>query len=133
MVASGLKEFLRGIDPSIQAWHSDLDVEAGERWADAIARRLESSDVGIICVTRESIESPWVLFEAGALSRAVVCPYLIDVARTQLDGPLSQFQSKEATRDQTLELLRSLNFTRAQGALTDEALERGFEACWPGL
>ncbi len=113
LVAIGLKAFLQDVNQRIIAWFSDTDIKAGDRWGNELASRLESSNYGIICVTQESLQSPWVLFEAGALGKVVtgskVCPYLIDLTRKQLTGPLSQFQSKEATKEQTLEMLQSLD------------------------
>src|SRR5262249_51354017 len=89
-----------------------------------------------ICVTQESLQSPWVNFEAGALSKVIsgskVCPYLIDLTRKQLKGPLAQFQAKEATKEQTLEMLQSLNYAM-DDALSEDRLKRYFDTFWPTL
>ena len=34
-----------------------------------LANQLDKSEFGIICVTHEALQSPWVLFEAGALGQ----------------------------------------------------------------
>jgi hypothetical protein len=77
------------------------------------------------------------MFEAGALRKSVtggrVCPYLIDVTRRELTGPLSQFQAKEATKIQTWEMLQSINLAMAGDALTEARLERYFDTFWPTL
>lgn len=137
LVAIGLKAFLQDVNQRIIAWFSDTDIKAGDRWGNELASRLESSNYGIICVTQESLQSPWVLFEAGALGKVVsgskVCPYLIDLTRKQLTGPLSQFQSKEATKEQTLEMLNSLNYAMDNDALSEDRLKRYFDTFWPAL
>lgn len=102
-----------------------------------LAAQLETTNYGIICVTQESLQSPWILFEAGALSKSVsgsrVCPYLIDLTRGQLDGPLSQFQAKEANKEQTWQMLQSINVSMDTEALTEVRLQKYFDTFWPTL
>lgn len=43
-------------------------IEKGVAWFDAIVKRLETSKVGVICLTAENVESPWLHFESGALA-----------------------------------------------------------------
>jgi hypothetical protein len=102
-----------------------------------LATQLETTNYGIVCVTRESLSNPWPMFEAGALSKSVkggtVCPYLVDLFRPELVGPLSQFQSREANQDQTWELLQSINISMSEGALAEPRLKRYFDIFWPSL
>jgi hypothetical protein len=62
---------------------SAANIDKGARWGMALASELQATEVGIICVTRENVEVPWLLFEAGALSKSVdaarVCTYLYDL------------------------------------------------------
>ncbi|MBX3097894.1 MAG: hypothetical protein KF812_13655 [Fimbriimonadaceae bacterium] len=60
----------------------------------------------------------------------LVCPYLLGVGVTMIaDGPLSQFQCTEATKGDTLSLIRSLN--RALATPHDDGLLCGnFESKW---
>lgn len=82
-VATAMKVFLQDVNQRTIVWFSVSDILAGERWGLKLATELEGTDYGIICVTQESLQSPWTLFEAGALAKSVtgsrVCPYLIDV------------------------------------------------------
>jgi len=77
------------------------------------------------------------MFEAGALSKSVkgarLCPYLIDISRSQLDGPLSQFQAKEASSDTTWEMLQSINLSMQTGSLPEARLKKYFDLFWPSL
>ncbi len=136
-IAFALKAFLQDVNQRIIAWFSEDDITAGQRWGNELASQLENTDFGIICVTQESLESPWVIFESGALSKSVkigkVCPYLIDFDRRLLTGPLSQFQAKDANKDQTWQLLQSINLSMGSNALTEERLKKYFEAFWPTL
>jgi hypothetical protein len=80
---------------------------------------------------------PWVLFEAGALSktldRTYVIPYLIDLEPSDiLPGPLTQFQAKRADREGTWELVRTLN-GKLDNLLAVDQLKRVFDRSWSEL
>ena len=59
-----------------------------------MAARLAAAKAGIICVTPSNLEAPWILFEAGALSKTLentfVCPLLIGLEPADVSGPLAQ-------------------------------------------
>ncbi|KYF62448.1 hypothetical protein BE11_21825 [Sorangium cellulosum] len=115
---------------------SDMDIDAGERWAVEIGKELEACNFGIICLTEDNVASPWILFEAGALSKqmpvASICPYLIGLDFSGITGPLAQFQAKKAQVDHTLDLLHSIN-KRAAKPIDTERLAMLFERLWPVL
>ena len=128
---------MQDVNQQIIPWFSDTDIQAGDRWGLELATRLENTHFGIICTTQEALESKWVMFEAGALGKLVsggrVCPYLIDLNRQQLQGPLSQFQSKESNQEGTWELLQDINIAMDDGALPEERLKKYFNTFWPDL
>jgi len=70
---------------SAKSWMSEEDIETGSRGLDEIGKALEAMSLGIICLMPENPERPWILFEAGALSKALgdktrVCPYLSGIS-----------------------------------------------------
>ena len=79
----------------VEPWLSEA-IEKGARWGAEIARALQETHYGILCMTPENLTAPWILFEAGALSKNVeygrVCAYLLDVSLVDLPRPLGQFQ-----------------------------------------
>jgi TIR domain-containing protein/effector-associated domain 1 (EAD1)-containing protein len=137
LVANAMKVLLQDVNQRAIVWFSATDISAGERWGLQLATELEGTDYGIICVTRDSIRSPWTLFEAGALAKSVtssrVCPYLIDARADQLPGPLAQFQAKRATKDETWELLQGINLAMGSDTLPEVRLHKYFESFWPDL
>jgi hypothetical protein len=114
---------------------SGSDIDKGVRWALDLANQLEGTKMGIICLTPENLTAPWILFEAGALSKAVnnslVCPYLFDLEPSAVQGPLSQFQATKACRDDTKLLVQSINRGLEQASLADSELEQIFDVWWP--
>src|SRR4029077_19453405 len=50
-----------------QVFVSD-ELEKGTTWFGSIMGQLRKSKAGIVCLTVENLESPWLHFEAGALA-----------------------------------------------------------------
>jgi len=61
-----LRDWLPNVIQAADPYISSKDISKGVRWFSEISTELESSHFGIICVTRTNMESPWLLFEAGA-------------------------------------------------------------------
>ena len=70
-IANILREWMPCVIQSIKPYVSSKDIDKGARWSTDIAKELEDSYFGIICVTKSNINAPWINFEAGALSKAV--------------------------------------------------------------
>jgi hypothetical protein len=101
-VAEALRDWLPDVIQNVKPWMSAIDAERGARWRNSIAKELADATAGIICLTPESQESPWLLFEAGALSNneeARVYTYLFDMQTVR--DPLAQFQHTLANEDGT--------------------------------
>lgn len=139
-VAEALDEFLPSVIQAVKPFLSCADLKAGVQWSPELASELEKTKVGVICLTPDNLEKPWVMFEAGALSKTVpdrntfVCPYLSRVEPGTLQGPLEQFQSVKADREGTLKLVQTVN--NAQGddqALSESQLTKAFEVYWPAM
>ncbi len=139
-VAENLRDFIKVVIQATNLWVSSTNITSGDRWNEEISKKLSDSTFGIICLTLDNLNSPWILFEAGALAKSVdkktyVCPYLIDFDSSQLESPLSIFQAKKANKSETLSLLRDINGlikkTKSDMFLDEKALENLFEKMWP--
>lgn len=128
-----LKQLINALDP----WISVADIGNGTRWRDHVAARLKTSDIGIICLTPGNLRSEWLLFEAGALSKAIetayVCPLLIDLEPSDISGPLAQFQATRANREEIKKLVWTINSALGLNARPDHELLEAFEVWWPKL
>jgi hypothetical protein len=135
-IASMLREWLPLIFPDVNFWISNLDIQAGERWANELDRQLESTDFGILCLVPSNVLAPWLLFEAGALSKSVassrVVPYCIGLRPEEVQGPLSRFQGVSGDKIGTRSLVDSIN-KLLENKRTESALGRIFDICWPDL
>ncbi len=95
-LASALYTWLPSVLQSVKPFLSSEDVDKGARWAVEVSKELEGSGYGVLCVTRENVATPWLNFEAGALSKAFdtarVVPLLLDLSPTDVVGPLTMFR-----------------------------------------
>lgn len=96
-------EWLPQVIQVLEPYVSSEDIDKGARWSVDIAKELEASTYGIICVTPENVDAPWINFEAGALSktldRARVSPLLFGLKPSDIKGPLLQSQGTVADKN----------------------------------
>ena len=132
-----LKEWIPDVLQAVQPYFTPEDIQKGERWSSEIAKELEASLFGIFCVTSENLDSGWMHFEAGAISKnkteAQVCPILFDLRPTDMKGPLQQFQLTVFAEDDIRKLMKTINAKLGDHAIAEERLERQFSKCWPSL
>ena len=69
--ATALHEWLPMIIQAAKPWMSDKDIGKGTVWLDELTAALGTLKQGIICLTRESLSEPWLLYEAGVISKAL--------------------------------------------------------------
>lgn len=128
-----LREWLPLAVQHTHPWTSDRDIKPGDRWALVLGQALEESDFGIICLTADNLHSPWLLFEAGAMSRArdaKVVPLRFGVDASDLKDPLAEFQSLAVDRDGIERLVNRL-FDLSGSTLDTRQRENVFTAMWP--
>ena len=135
--ALGLKSLLQDLfEEAVQVFVSD-HISPGEAWAQRLGTELEQSEFGILCLTQENFQAPWLLFEAGAIAKKFgtsrVVPYLIDELPPASDrSPLAQFQHVRADREGTYRLVGGINSIR-ESPKPEDRLERSFTKWWPDL
>jgi hypothetical protein len=118
-------------------YFTPANIDKGARWANEISKELGESKIGIIAMTEENLDSPWIMFEAGAISRVVeenrVCPIVFGVDKTDLVGPLASFQAIAFNRDEVRQLLTTINNAAKEAALSERSLNEAFDKWWPDL
>jgi hypothetical protein len=137
-VAGALAWWLPQTIQAVEPWISS-DMDKGARWSPEIASQLEATRVGIVCLTRDNLAAPWLVFEAGALSKtkdAYVCTFLLDVTAADVEPPLGQFQHTLFEKGDVRRLLETINKDVHKGGergLSDTALSDSFDMWWPKL
>lgn len=136
--AEVLASWIRQVIQAAETWIS-LDMEKGARWSEQIKNELESSKVGIICLNRENLQSEWILFEAGALSKtqdAHVCTFLLDINAADIKPPLGQFQHTLFIKEDVRRLINTINnkiISNGEKSILDKDLNEVFEMFYPRL
>ncbi len=114
LVAQKLREWLPRVIQTARPWLSDTD-------------------------SPENLDTPWLLFEGGAISKAIddssrLCTYLLgDLKPEDVKPPLGMFQATRATKDDTRKLVETINLSLSEEPLADDDLDEIFEAMWPSL
>ncbi len=133
-IASLLHDWIPSVLQSVEPFLSSTDIAKGSRWSDHIAKKLEECGFGIIVLTPQNLSAPWILFEAGALSKMVgishVAPLLIGVDVVDVKLPLSQFQNVLLNADDLLRLVMTIN-KASPSPISEVVLERSFKALIP--
>jgi len=136
-LAEEVRLWLPGVLQFVKPYFTPNDIEKGTRWSTEIAGELESSNAGIICLTKDNLNKPWILFEAGALSKnfgkANVCTILFNLDNADLTGPLTSFQSTKFDKTDFKKLLTTINNTGGDSKLESAVLNDVFEMWWPKL
>jgi hypothetical protein len=137
--AIALREWLPLVVPAARPWMSDKDIDKGTVWLDELAGALGTLKQGIVCVTNESLSEPWLLYEAGVLSKALdrktrVWTYLVGGLRPgDVPQPLGLFQATVAEKADTWKLIQSVNESMGDFAASREVLKKQFDMWWPEL
>jgi len=136
-VAMVLRDWLPSVIQTIEPYVSSEDIDKGARWSTDIAKELENSTFGILCVTKDNMNAPWLTFEAGALSKTMdksfVSPFLFDIKRSEVDGPILQFQSTIFQKADIKKLLKTLNKACGNSNITETRLNKAFDVWYPTL
>lgn len=137
-IALILKEYLPLIINQVTPFVSSEDIKKGNNWNSEIADKLKSTDFGILCLTKENLTSPWLLFEAGALSKNIekskVCSVLFDnLKQSEIETPLSLFQTTKFEKSDFAKLMLSINDSLEEHKLQKELLNKSFDKWWPEL
>lgn len=136
-VAGAIREWLPTVLQTVKPYFTPSDIEKGTRWSSDIAKELDDSMAGIFCVTSQNLNSQWLMFEAGAISKKVeqslVCPILIGLENSDISGPLTQFQTTLFEKSDFKRLVSDLNRANTPNVLEEGVLNTVFEKFWPEL
>jgi len=134
-VASLLNGWIQCVIQAVDPWLSSKDIDRGSLWFSEISNQLANTHNGIICLTKSNLNTPWILFEAGALAKGLpssrVFTFLVDLNPSEIKDPLAQFNHTQPNKESVYQLLRSINNGLEEKALREEILSNVFETYWP--
>lgn len=136
-IGNVLRAWLPATLQFIKPFYTPSDIEKGARWNSEISKWLDDSSCGLFIITKENIQSNWITFEAGAISKKIdsslVCPILFDLKNSEINGPLAQFQMTEYNKIDFFKLLKTINKAAGNESLSETVLLEVFEMWWPKL
>lgn len=103
-------DFLQMVLPEVSFFVSSSHriMKLGAIWWDEIRYALAHAKIILTCVSRQSIDKPWILFESGVGLGygAVVIPVVLDdLPYSALAPPLSMFQAVRLDEGGLVELI----------------------------
>lgn len=136
-IAKILYDWIPQILQSVTPFMSDVDVQSGERSLDIINTSLKDTSFGILIVTKDNMDNPWLNYEAGALYKGLdgnhVVPILFEGMKfSDIQGPLTQFQGKIFEKDSIFKLIKDIN-SYNNNPVGERVIERTFEVFWDQL
>ncbi len=137
-LAEILRRWLRTVLSDTRPWLSSEDIQKGKSWGSELTKQLEATSYCIVCITTPQVaRSPWVNFEAGAISKYVrhahVSPLLIRAAPEDLSGlPLAQYQCTRFDIEDVGRLLQSINMV-ANSPIDEAVLKLKLHKNWRQL
>lgn len=135
-MADALHWWLPNVLQVLKPFVSQQDIDKGARGELVIGNELADTNVGIVCLTPENLQKPWVLFEAGALSKtanAYLCTFIHELTPAQIERPLGAFQHTKNEKEDIRKLCVTLNKLLSPHNLEMQRLNETFDLWYPSL
>ncbi|NVZ36572.1 toll/interleukin-1 receptor domain-containing protein [Pseudomonas sp. 21615526] len=134
-VAELISDWIKCVLQASHPWISTRDIDKGAIWFSEISDQLKDTAAGIVCLTHENKDKPWILFETGALAKGLntnrVCTFLIDLLPSDIEDPLAQFNHTQPDKTSMWGLICSLNGCLETQRLEEKILRQVFDTYWP--
>lgn len=134
-VAEVLRDWLPKVIQGVKPFVSAKDLDKGSNWTVELTRELKDTDFGIICLAPDNLLSPWLNYEAGAITKSVdsrVAPVLFNVSKSDVQAPLAQLQLTSINIEEFELLMISIN--KAAGSQLGEGqVKEAVGVWWPSL
>lgn len=131
-IAKVLKKWIPCIIQSVDVFFSSEDIEKGNDWDKIISTELEECNYGIVCLTKDNVDAPWLNFEAGAIAKSLdskVSSLMVNIKPSDMKGPISRYQATKIEKEDFFKLLVSINIA-LERPLETEILKNTFDIMW---
>lgn len=137
LLAEAFDKWIQSVIQAVKPFFSPDDVEKGSFWAMELNEILQDARTGILFVTPENKERPWLLYEAGALAAKMgkpkLIPLLFDLQPSDLVGPLTHLNAAVFSKEDVRKAVSAINNQLLEGKLDPQVLDSVFEKWWPDL
>lgn len=126
--AEEIKKLIENCIQSAKVFCSSEDIQNGENWANTLFDALRGAKFGIICLTKENMNSSWINFEAGAIVSKLenkMTAMLIDIGVDEITSPLSLYQASKIEKNSLLQLILAINKT-LDTKIDEERIKKSF-------
>lgn len=118
-----IKELLKDVfDSKLDVFFSPKDIQKGEDWLNKLNTKIKEADICIIIITKDSLNSMWLNYEAGAIAfnqnsanNKLICPILVDIDELDRKSPLNSSQLIKNNKEDLFDLFSSVNNTLVTG------------------
>lgn len=137
-IAKVFFEWLPEVIQAIEPWMS-TEMDKGVSWDKELSEALASHSIGLFCLTRDNLQSPYLHYEAGAISNlkgSSNISFLFDIKHSEVKTALNRFQNVLFERNDVFKILTTINKKLEEAGetfLTQEKLKKSFEKYWSDL
>jgi hypothetical protein len=133
-IAKALQTWLEeAFESKITTFISSEGIESGKDWFREISDQLGECELGILVLTPENINSPWIMYEAGALStKKAIIPVLFERSADRVEGPISKRNHVTYSKKGFKKLLIDMN-KHINAGVSAKALNAFIETEWDYL
>jgi uncharacterized protein YjbI with pentapeptide repeats len=137
-IAEELQEWIPQVINNAKHYVTSQSIRKGARWLEEISKELEAANFGLVCLTKDNLESPWIMFEAGAISKNIKdskfsCLLFDGLKQEEVEKPLSFLQNTEFSKEEYQKLMFSINDSLKDNKISGPLLTKSFEKWWPEL
>lgn len=136
-IANEMRNWFPLLLPAVSPFITSTDIDKGAQWQSMIRAELEKSDYGIVILTKENLESQWLAFEAGALSKHLggrVATILFDIGHGDVKSPLSMFQGTLFNETDFRQLISDINkAVNSENRRGEDQLDQLYPMLWPKI
>lgn len=112
-IATAFADFIGTLLQHVRPFVSATDIGKGVRWFERVSLELRDTNFGVVILTPENLHSPWIMFEAGALSKQLdqgrVSCLVFEMSKADVELPLGGFQNTDFNDDDVWKLVESIN------------------------
>jgi len=133
-IAKIMQDWLKeAFDSKISTFISSEGIGSGTDWYRKISDELDECELGVLILTPENINSPWIMYEAGALSnKKAIIPILFERSSERVEGPISKRNHITYSKEGFKKLLIDMN-DHINAGVSTKALNAFIETEWDNL